>query len=486
LAAALAVLCCLWFAGEAGAHVYWGSLNLNRVGRASADGSEVEPNLITGASEPWGVAVDGTHLYWANETGNTIGRSNLDGTEVEEDFVETAEPTALAVAEGHIYWIDPGPRSIGRAKLEGSEVEAEFIPAVGAFAGLAANSEFVYWGDPSGSGSIGRARLDGTDVEEEFVDPPASIIPYGVAIDAGHIYWANAANDSIGRADLSGGDIEEEFIANAHPAGVAVDANYVYWGKASPPEAIGRADLDGGNVQSAFVPGAEEAFGLATDVAPATLSSQASPGVDLGAAIHATTTLAGANAPTGTVAFKIYGPGDETCSGAAVATSTTSVSGNGSYRSAGFTPTQLGTYRWSAAYSGDLENEAVSDACGGSIQVTPAPVPDPKAVAPTGTYSALYIGRRERDRRAGKATITAGVSGAGELVLSGKHVKKVALHVAAAGTAKLAISPTGAFARSLEHRATRTRIRIAFTPAGGDTLVRHPRVRLAKRHPPAP
>jgi hypothetical protein len=364
LVAAFAILGCLWLAAQADAHVYWGSLNLNKIGRANPDGSDVEANLVTGASEPWGVATDAKHLYWANEQGNTIGRSSLDGSNIEANFIPAAEPTGLAVAEGHIYWISPGQRSIGRAKLDGSQVEAEFIPGVEAFAGLAASSEFIYWGDTSGLGSIGRARLDGSDVEEAFVDPTEPIVPYGVAVDLGHVYWANSMNNSIGRADLSGNGIDEEFIPNAHPAGVAVDANYIYWGKAQPPEAIGRADIDGNGIQSNFIPGAEEAFGLATDVAPATLST--TPAVSLATGtIRAIARLAGANAPTGTIAIDLYGPGDEACTGTPLASTSAPASGNGSYESTEFTPAQAGIYRWRATYSGDDENDPVQGACGG-------------------------------------------------------------------------------------------------------------------------
>lgn len=486
LAVALAMLGCLWLAGEASAGVYWGSMGHNTVGHANSDGSGVEPNLIAGASQPWGVAVDQTHLYWANFTGHTIGRSNLDGSEADQGFIENVEPTALAVAEGHIFWTDDGPRSIGRAKLDGSGVEREFIAGAGTFAGLAASSEFLYWGHPAGEGTIARAPLDGSSFEEAFVDPAGPLTPYGVAVDADHVYWANANNDSIGRAELSGGGIEEAFIANAHPAGVAVDGDYVYWGKASLPQAIGRADLDGGNVQNSLVPGVEEAFGLAADVAPATLSTGTSAGVSLGAgAIHGTAELDEANAPTGTVIFDLYGPGDETCAGIPLATSTIAASGNGSYESAKFTPTQVGTYRWKAAYSGDLENLPLNGGCSEAVTVTPAV---PAASSPTLTsspYLAIYIGKRDRNRRAGIAKLTVGVSGPGELTLSGKHVEKVALHVSASGRAKLAISPSGALAHSLEQHAAWTKATVAFTPTGSDALVKQVRVRLAQRSQPA-
>jgi|GEM_PF-2085561 len=481
-AVVLAVIGCLWLAGQASAHVYWGSLNLNRVGRANPNGSELQPNLVTGASEPWGVAVDGKHLYWANETSNTIGRSNLDGSDVEANFVSAAEPTGLAVAEGHIYWISPGPRSIGRAKLDGTNVEAEFIPHVEAFAGLAASSEFIYWGDTSGSGSIGRARLDGSGVEEAFIDPVDPIVPYGVAVDTSHVYWANSMNDSIGRAGTSGGSIEEEFIPNAHPAGVAVDANYVYWGKAQPPEAIGRADIDGGNIQSNFIPGAEEAFGLATDVAPATLST--TPAVSLTAGtIRAVTTLEGANAPTGSISIELYGPEDEACTGTLLASDTVSASGNGSYESPEFTPTHAGTYRWKATYSGDTENDPANGACGGAVRVTPASATRPLALTPVSSW--LRVVSREHDRRKGKVKIAVEVSGAGELKLSCRGVGTVPHHVSGAGTTKLQLSPTGELARELRNGSIATAmVTITFTPSGGKAIIKQLRVRLVQRREP--
>lgn len=489
LALTLAVLGCLWLAAQASAGVYWSSMS-STVGRADSDGSNVKQNFITGASQSWGVATDKTHIYWANFSGHTIGRAKLDGTEIDQNFVTNVEATALAVAAGHIYWTDDGPRSIGRAKLDGTEVEKEFIADAGTFAGLAANSEFLYWGHPEGEGTIARARLDGSDFEPAFIDPAGPLIPYGVVADENHVYWANSMNDSIGRADVGGCAIEEEFIAGAHPAGVAVDGRYIYWGRAFPPEAIGRADLDGSDIQSGFVPGASAAFGLATDTAPATLATDASPGVSLGGTIHGTAVLTGADAPTGTITFDLYGPEGEVCGAAPLSTSTVSVSGNGSYESAGFKPTQTGTYRWQASYSGDPGNDPLAGVRSGTVTVKPAAAPAPLRPALTAPASstpwlALYVGKRDRDRRAGKTGVTVGVSGPGELTLSGKHVKGVTSHVSGTGRTKLAISPTGALARRLEHHAARTKLRIAFTPTGETTLVKQAWVRLARRSAPA-
>jgi hypothetical protein len=102
--------------------------------------------------------------------------------------------------------------------------------------------------------------------------------------------------------------------------------------------------------------------GLATP----TLTTTASPGgtVALGTALTDTATLAGGVNPTGTISFNLYGPDNATCSGPPVFTGTEPVGGNGTYTSDPFTPTAVGTYRWTASYSGDAANRPVATACG--------------------------------------------------------------------------------------------------------------------------
>jgi hypothetical protein len=102
---------------------------------------------------------------------------------------------------------------------------------------------------------------------------------------------------------------------------------------------------------------------VVTAVAVVTLTTRASHDVKLGRQVSDTATLAGGLSPTGTITFRLFGPGNATCTGTPAFTSTKPVSGNGSYTSAPFTPTVVGTYRWIAAYSGDANNSPVSTVC---------------------------------------------------------------------------------------------------------------------------
>jgi subtilisin-like proprotein convertase family protein len=109
-----------------------------------------------------------------------------------------------------------------------------------------------------------------------------------------------------------------------------------------------------------------------TEVTKATpgVSTTATTTVTIGSPVSDTALLAAGFNPTGTITFRLYGPNDATCASTAVFTSTKAVSGNASYLSDAFTPTSPGTYRWTAAYSGDANNEAAAGACNAAGETT--------------------------------------------------------------------------------------------------------------------
>ncbi|HEY3662902.1 MAG TPA: Ig-like domain-containing protein, partial [Chthoniobacterales bacterium] len=132
---------------------------------------------------------------------------------------------------------------------------------------------------------------------------------------------------------------------------------------------------------------------LVVNQATPTLTAQASDGVVIGGTISDTATVSGGIAPGGSVTFNLYGPDDATCGTASIFSSTVAVAGDGSYSSASFTPSEAGTYRWVASYSGDANNAAVNGECNDanqSVEVaalpTPTPTPTPTATpSPTST-----------------------------------------------------------------------------------------------------
>ncbi|HSI81294.1 MAG TPA: hypothetical protein VK919_11670 [Solirubrobacterales bacterium] len=83
-------------------HVYWtnGVIGSFSIGRADIDGGNEQQAFITeGVFVPSGVAVDGEHVYWTNFGANTVARAKLDGTDVDPEFITDADnPFGVAVA----------------------------------------------------------------------------------------------------------------------------------------------------------------------------------------------------------------------------------------------------------------------------------------------------------------------------------------------------------------------------------------------------
>jgi sugar lactone lactonase YvrE len=80
-----------------GRHIYW--TTAGAVGRADLSGKDVDLHFVaTGDSNAYGLALDGQHLYWANLGAGTIGRANLDGSSPDPGFISGASaPFGVAV-----------------------------------------------------------------------------------------------------------------------------------------------------------------------------------------------------------------------------------------------------------------------------------------------------------------------------------------------------------------------------------------------------
>ena len=130
-----------------------------------------------------------------------------------------------------------------------------------------------------------------------------------------------------------------------------------------------------------------------------TLSTNASGPVTVGATIHDTATISGLIEPTatGTINFKLYGPGDTTCqtplNGAGGQNVTVNkVPANNSYDSPNFTATQAGTYRWIANYSGDVNNAEETGACSDPLEISVVDKASPRLRSRRSAPPAVTVG----------------------------------------------------------------------------------------------
>ncbi len=244
------VVAAAFAAAPAAGYVYWSGDN--SISRSANDGTSVQPEFFcVGRGPSYGIALDRSHVYWTNYEKGTIGRARLNGTAVESEFITGASnPWGVAVSGGYVYWVNKGAGTIGRANLDGSEVTQEFIKRLYTPYEVVVNGQYIYWN--SFEGSIGRASIDGLFVEPTFIE--AESAAWGLALDSGHLYWVND-DDSISRANLDGTGTNPAFIRNIGSSqnlqivGLAVDAHHVYW---KNWRFLGRAGIAGGRPTRRF------------------------------------------------------------------------------------------------------------------------------------------------------------------------------------------------------------------------------------------
>lgn len=122
-----------------------------------------------------------------------------------------------------------------------------------------------------------------------------------------------------------------------------------------------------------------------------TISTTPSGSVPAGGQISDSATVSGGSSPSGIVTFKLFGPGNPTCTGTPIATRTGTLNGSGMASSGNVTTGAPGTYNWVAVYSGDANNVSVTSPCGSEQVVVTSQRLTGRAFGLTATATLLGI-----------------------------------------------------------------------------------------------
>jgi hypothetical protein len=139
---------------------------------------------------------------------------------------------------------------------------------------------------------------------------------------------------------------------------------------------------DGNNETAALGCGADNQAS-AVGTVTVTLAAGATSAT-VGNPVTATASIREGAIPTGQITFRAFPPGDASCTGAPAFSSTVAVAGNGSYNSAAFVPSRVGSYRWTVAYSGDPNHAPAGAACGEATS----------GISPAGPTIAAEVGQQ--------------------------------------------------------------------------------------------
>ena len=214
--------------------------------RANLDGSG-QRYLVIGSNNPTGVAVDANY-----STGRprTTARARSTGPAW---TAATRRPSSPGWRTSRAWWrsapatstgpaIRPGPaRSTGPAWTAATHrPSSEARTDHGGWRSMPTTSTGPTLGTPQLRHDQ-RAGLDGSD--PQAIVTGLAYQPGMVAVGASHIYWAGypAGSGTINRAGLDGSDPQAIIGSQDGPWGVAVDANYVYWANAGTPPTPARS-----------------------------------------------------------------------------------------------------------------------------------------------------------------------------------------------------------------------------------------------------
>ena len=82
----------------------------------------------------------------------------------------------------------------------GRKIAITVVVAAAALILTPAAGAYVYW--TNNNGTIGRAELDGTGADQAFITGPTT--PFGVVVDAKHVYWTDDTENAIGATPVEG------------------------------------------------------------------------------------------------------------------------------------------------------------------------------------------------------------------------------------------------------------------------------------------
>jgi hypothetical protein len=292
---------------------------------------------------------------------------------------------------------------IGDAYVTGSTVSSAFPTASPLQAAHAGGGDaFVVKLNPAGSALVYASYLGGA----------ASDAGYDIAVDSpGNAYVTgfttspNFPTANAFQAANAGGN--DAFVAKINPAGSALVYSTLLGGTGSDiaygiaVDAAGTASIAGETSSTAATfpetPGVfQAASGGFVDafvakiadqaLASPTITTQSSAGGPVGTPVRDVATLAGGANPTGTVTFRLFS--DANCT-TEVFTSTNNLAAL-TATSGDFAPAAAGTYRWTAVYNGDANNNSATSPCNApneSVVITPFQAP-----AFTGTLTGDVLG----------------------------------------------------------------------------------------------
>lgn len=242
--------------------IVWATGCSQRLRRVQTDGTG-NSALPPGANCTPTISLSGVHAYWIEYNGPFLMKTAIDGSgaasivaEVRGDAGVRASFARLATDTNHAYWATTSPPGVWHAPLNGDHVTPSALASASGLTketvtmpyGVAVDGAHVYWADPDGNALKRRALSSlGTDVLAEVVTAEPG--PRDLALDATRVYWLTAGGAVRARAkDLSANAVTLA-TQQTGAESIIVDDRYVYWTTFVKSGTVSRVAKTGGLVE---------------------------------------------------------------------------------------------------------------------------------------------------------------------------------------------------------------------------------------------
>ena len=188
------------------------------IGEYTLSGATVNAALISGLSEPIGLALDGKgNLFVVNRWSGTIGEYTTSGLTVNASLISGLNgPVGIALdGKGNLFVADQFNDRIGEYTTSGATVNASLISGELPHSLVLDGSGNIFVTFGSWEISVGEYTTSGLTVNASLISGLGG--PEGIALDGkGNLFVADQFNDRIGEYTTSGAIVNASLISGLH------------------------------------------------------------------------------------------------------------------------------------------------------------------------------------------------------------------------------------------------------------------------------
>ncbi len=201
-----------------------------RIGEYTTSGAAVNASLITGLSEPVGIAVSGGNVFVGNQSSGTVGEYTTSGAVVNASLITgLTDPDGIMVSGGDIF-VGNGD-AISEYTTSGALVNGSFITELDGPVSFAVSGEdlFIALLGNGTNGTIGEYdATTGAAINASLVTGIANLA--SLAVYGGDLYTTSLiGTGTIGEYTTSGATVNAALVALPFPWGIVVVPEPATW-----------------------------------------------------------------------------------------------------------------------------------------------------------------------------------------------------------------------------------------------------------------